>query len=91
MHQILFIFLLNMILALFNMIPMPPLDGSRILFGFLSTKNRMIMHRMERYTFFVLIFLILTDSYTGIFSFIFDSIFIPVISLFFYIITGLKF
>ncbi len=39
--------LLNIILALFNLIPFPPLDGSRVLAYFLPPRGRMLFHRLE--------------------------------------------
>ena len=36
------IVILNLVLALFNLIPIPPLDGSKILFSFLPVKYRHI-------------------------------------------------
>ncbi len=41
--------LLNFGLALFNMIPIPPLDGSRILFAFLPTNAYFAVMKYERY------------------------------------------
>jgi len=40
---------LNVMLALFNLIPVPSLDGSRILYMFLSQKALMFMLRYEQY------------------------------------------
>ncbi|MCL2086814.1 MAG: site-2 protease family protein [Oscillospiraceae bacterium] len=51
--------ILSLFLAVFNLIPIPPLDGSKILFGFLSHKATHFFMRYERYfliAFFVLIF-----------------------------------
>ena len=43
-----FIFV-NLLLAAFNMIPVPPLDGSRILFGFLPNFWQPYLFPLERY------------------------------------------
>ncbi|MCL4507106.1 MAG: site-2 protease family protein [Chloroflexi bacterium] len=45
---------LNLILALFNLIPIPPLDGSRILAALLPDQGAQIMDQLERYGFLVL-------------------------------------
>ena len=78
------LFVLNMILGMFNMIPFPPLDGSRVLYAFLSYKNRILFHQFERYSFIVLIVLILTNSL----DFIFFNIFLPLLKLTYYLLTG---
>jgi len=49
---------INIILAAFNLIPLPPLDGSKILMGFASPKVQMILFRFERYGFFIIIALL---------------------------------
>ena len=48
----------NALLAAFNMIPVPPLDGSRILLALLPSFWYPILAPIERYGFVVLIFLI---------------------------------
>jgi Zn-dependent protease len=46
---------INIILAAFNLIPIPPLDGSKILMGLVSPKVQNAMLRIEPYGFFILI------------------------------------
>jgi Zn-dependent protease len=47
--------LINIILAAFNLIPIPPLDGSKILMGFMPENLQESMARFEPYGFFVII------------------------------------
>ncbi len=46
---------INLILAILNMLPIPPLDGSRILNSFLSKKTSYYYMRVEPYGFFILL------------------------------------
>ncbi len=48
--------LLNIVLAVFNLIPIPPLDGSKILFTLLGQKSFGVQRFFEKYTFIILIF-----------------------------------
>lgn len=50
--------LLNLVLAAFNLIPIPPLDGSRILFGLLPPEVAMRYMSIEPYGFVILFILI---------------------------------
>lgn len=47
--------LVNVVLAIFNMIPIPPLDGSKVLFSFMGFRAWRFYQKFERYAFFVLI------------------------------------
>ncbi len=67
---------LNFVLALFNMIPIPPFDGSRLAFAFLPDKFYFGIMRYER--FIMIGFLILFYLFGGIFDLIF-SIFINLV------------
>lgn len=52
--------LINVYLALFNLLPIPPLDGSKILMSFLSDTHLDIYRQLERYAPLILIGLIIT-------------------------------
>jgi Zn-dependent protease len=47
----------NLVLAFFNLIPIPPLDGSRILAGLLPPEGAMFFHKFERFGFIILLVL----------------------------------
>ncbi|TSC83552.1 MAG: peptidase M50 [Parcubacteria group bacterium Gr01-1014_17] len=49
--------LINILLALFNLVPIPPLDGSKILFAFLPPQSPLVPF-LEKYSLFVLLFFI---------------------------------
>ena len=51
--------LINIILGVFNLIPIPPLDGSKILMGFLPPAAAYQFAQLERFGPFLLIFILM--------------------------------
>ncbi len=64
---------INITLAALNLIPIPPLDGSKILMGIVSEKTRYFLARLEPYGFFIIIgflYLGILDPLIGLFRWI---------------------
>jgi len=53
-----YIVLLNLLLAVFNLVPIPPLDGSKILFALLPYKYQQLSFQLERYGMILVLFFI---------------------------------
>ena len=69
---------INILLAVFNLVPIPPLDGSKIFFSLLPLRMRGVRFELERYGFFlVLLFIIFIWQWLS-----------PVISYLFELVTG---
>lgn len=51
--------IVNFVLMIFNLIPIPPLDGSKILFAFLPDRFRSLQITLERYGMIILIALLI--------------------------------
>jgi len=58
--------LFNLILCFFNLIPIPPLDGSRLLYYFLPDRLAAAYGQLERFGFLILLGIILVGQLTGI-------------------------
>ena len=57
---------LSLALALFNIIPIPPLDGSKVLYSFISDRAYMQLMRYERYGMIALLALIVLSDFSGL-------------------------
>jgi Zn-dependent protease len=53
-----FIIFINLLLGIFNLVPIAPLDGSKILFALLPPRYREIRHFLEQYGMFLLLLFI---------------------------------
>ncbi len=52
--------LVNVVMFVFNLFPLPPLDGGRILVGLLPTRQATMLSRIEPWGFFIVMGLVLT-------------------------------
>ena len=59
---------INVVLAIFNFIPIPPLDGSKILAGLLPDRCYNFILGLERYGFFILLLLVVLPSLLSLFG-----------------------
>ena len=57
---------INFILLVLNLIPIPPLDGSRVVSSLLPAKPRYYYNRVEPYGFFILLLLMFTGVLTRV-------------------------
>ena len=67
---------INLILALFNMLPIPPLDGSKILFTFIPQQYGHIIEFLERYGMWILLAFIIFGSSLlfGVFNILYNIV-----------------
>lgn len=74
------IVIVNLALGLFNLIPIPPLDGSKILFSLLPESFSKILRFLERFSFVLIILFIIY----------FPNVLYPALAYLFHLLTGLS-
>lgn len=58
--------IVNLVLAILNLLPLPPLDGSRVVSSLLPPRQAMVYEKIEPYGFFILILLMFTGILNAI-------------------------
>jgi Zn-dependent protease len=69
--------MINSVLAIFNLIPIPPLDGSRILSALLPSETEIYFAKIEKFGMLIILLLLMTDAFNRFISFFL----IPLINL----------
>jgi Zn-dependent protease len=67
--------IINIILGIFNLLPIPPLDGSKVLAVILPPKMAAKYMKLERYGFIILILLVMTGVFEGFFRVILGAVY----------------
>lgn len=91
MTMILYGATLNVSLGVFNLLPVPPLDGSKIFAYFLHGKAKEVLYTLERYSWIIIIILFITEIPSYIISPVVGWITSGMLTLVGWIVTGISF
>ena len=69
-----YVLTMNVSLAVFNLLPFPPLDGSKILETFLPASMQPVLEMLERFGYLILMILIYVGFFGAIISPIMDIV-----------------
>lgn len=61
LNMLFYVIQFNIVFGIFNLIPLPPLDGSKVLAYFLPQRARGFMYTLERYSFFIILIIYFTN------------------------------
>ena len=81
------IVLFNLVLTLFNLIPLSPLDGWKVMLGLLSPRQAFDIMKYERESTLALLLLLIMGSFSPALN-VLGTIFGPLINLFFDVVVG---
>jgi len=74
---------INVILGVFNLLPIPPLDGGRVVMGILPDRQAQKLGQIEPWGFFIVVFLIILDPFKVMSHFLYGIMdFLSVLFLF---------
>jgi Zn-dependent protease len=57
---------INIVLAVFNMIPIPPMDGSRVAYRWLPASGRVLLDKLEPYGLWIILLLAFLGFFDGV-------------------------
>ena len=61
LNMLIYVIQFNIVFGIFNLIPLPPLDGSKVLAYFLPQRARGFMYTLERYSFIIIMIIYFTN------------------------------
>ncbi|MFC1566386.1 site-2 protease family protein [bacterium] len=72
---------INIVFFIFNLLPLPPLDGSQFLYVFLPIQLKRMYEKIRPFSFIILIVIINTHFFRVIFSFLVENIYFSIFKI----------